>query len=134
MDTIQDDIPIEIFVSDIEENKPVEQPIEKPKKKRKPVEKTVEPPIENPVEKPKKKRNPPIRKYNSEATAWRRRPDGTYDNRPLDPNYYVKYVMTPVQCPLCNLMTRRGHINRHQRSATCQKIKSMILREQENTS
>ena len=33
-----------------------------------------------PVEKPK-------RKINTEATAWRRRPDGTYDNRPLDPNY-----------------------------------------------
>ena len=31
------------------------------------------------VEKPK-------RKINTEATAWRRRPDGTYDNRPLDPN------------------------------------------------
>ena len=107
MDTIQDDIPIEIFVSDIEENKPVEKP---------------------------KKRKAPMRKYNTEETAWRRKPDGTYDNRPLDPNYYVKYVMTPVQCPLCHLMTRRGHINRHQRSANCHKIRSMILREQENTS
>ena len=107
MDTILDNIPIDMFVSDIEENKPVEKP---------------------------KKRKPPTRKYNTEETAWRRKPDGTYDNRPLDPNYYVKYVMTPVQCPRCHLMTRRGHINRHQRSANCHKIRSMILREQENTS
>ena len=62
MDTILDNIPIDMFVSDIEENKPVEQPIEKPKKKRKPVEKTVEPPIENPVEKPKKRE---IHRYES---------------------------------------------------------------------
>ena len=79
------------------------------------------------VEKPK-------RKINTEATAWRRRPDGTYDNRPLDPNYYVKYVMTPVQCPLCHLMTRRGHIHRHQRSNICNKLRNMVLREQENIS
>ena len=85
------------------------------------------------VEKPKKRKEP-TRKINTEATAWRRRPDGTYDNRPLDPYYYRKYVMTPVRCPLCHLMTRRGHINRHQRSANCHKIRGMILREQENTS
>ena len=86
-----------------------------------------------PVEKPKRRRET-TRRNNTEATAWRRRPDGTYDHRPLDPDYYRKYVMTPVQCPLCNLMTRRGHINRHQRSANCHKIRSMILREHENTS
>ena len=106
MDTIQDNIPIEIFVSDISDTEPVEKPIEKPKR----------------------------RKYKTEDTSWRRRPDGTYDHRPLDPDYYRKYVMTPVQCPLCHLMTSRGHINRHQRSANCHKIRSMILRGQENTS
>ncbi len=58
---------------------------------------------EKPVEKPKKRKES-TRKNNTEATAWRRRPDGTYDHRPLDPYYYRKYVMTPVQCPLCNLI------------------------------
>ena len=79
MDTIQDNIPIEFFVSperssglitcpprqvvsdisDIDNNKPIEK---------------------------QKKRKEPTRKNNTEATAWRRRPDGTYDHRPLDPD------------------------------------------------
>ena len=58
-----DNIPIEMFVSDIsdiENNKPVEKPVEKPKR----------------------------RKYKTEDTAWRRRPDGTYNKAPVDPEYY----------------------------------------------
>ena len=65
---------------------------------------------DTPFERPKEEANKPKRKYNTEATAWRRRPNGTCNNTPLDPNYYNKYVMTPVRCPLCRLMTRRGHI------------------------
>jgi hypothetical protein len=67
---------------------------------------------EKPVEKPKKRNQ--HGKITQRQQLGDRRPDGTYDHRPLDPNYYCKYVMTPVQCPLCHLMTRRGHIHRHQ--------------------
>jgi hypothetical protein len=49
MDTIQDNIPIEIFVSDISDTESYK-----------------------PVEKPKRKREPNSRKNNTEATAWRK--------------------------------------------------------------
>ena len=60
MDTIQDNIPNEIFVSDISDIENNDKPVEKPKR----------------------------RKYKTEDTAWRRRPDGTYNKSPIDPDYY----------------------------------------------
>ena len=38
-------------------------------------------------EKPKRKREP-TRKNNTEATAWRRRPDGTYNTAPKDIRHF----------------------------------------------
>ena len=97
MDTIQDSIPIEMFVSDISD-------------------------IDNnkPVEKPKR------RKYKTEDTAWRRRPDGTYNTAPKDPTYFRIYMMQQIKCPLCFMMTRRGHMSRHNKSALCMKVQSAI--------
>ena len=100
MDTILDNIPIEMFVSDIEENKPVE----KPKKRKERTQKTCR-----------------------EDTAWRRRPDGTYNTAPKDPAYFRIYMMQEIKCPLCSMMTRRGHLSRHKKSALCMKIQSIIL-------
>jgi hypothetical protein len=113
MDTIQDNIPIEIFVSDIsdtENYKPVEKPIEKP------------------IEKPKR------RKYKTEDTSWRRRPDGTYNKAPLDPDYYKKYMAEVIKCPLCSVLTSRGHLSRHTRSAFCSKVNQILLDRQLNSS
>jgi hypothetical protein len=113
MDTIQDNIPIEIFVSDIsdtENYKPVEKPIEKP------------------IEKPKR------RKYKTEDTSWRRRPDGTYNKAPLDPDYYKKYMAEPIKCPLCSVLTSRGHLSRHTRSAICSRINQILLDRELNSS
>jgi hypothetical protein len=98
MDTILDNIPIDMFVSDIEEK-----------------------PIENP-----KKRKPRTRKTYREETAWRRRPDGTYNTAPKDPAYFRMYMMQPIACPLCTIMTRRGHMSRHKKSALCMKVQSII--------
>ena len=119
MDTIQDvndastlvgdNIPIEIFVSDIsdiENNKPVEKPVEKPKR----------------------------RKYKTEDTAWRRRPDGTYNKSPIDPDYYRKYMAEPIKCPLCSVLTSRGHLSRHTRSALCSRINQILLDRELNSS
>ena len=108
MDTIQDNIPIEFFVSDIE--KPVEKPVEKL------------------VEKPKR------RKYKTEDTAWRRRPDGTYNKAPIDPDYYRKYMAEPIKCPLCSVLTSRGHLSRHTRSAICSRINQILLDRELNSS
>ena len=102
MDTIQDNIPIEISVSDIsdiENNKPVEKPGEKPKR----------------------------RTYKTEDTAGRRRPDGTYNKSPIDPDYYKKYMSEPIKCPLCFPITSRGHLNRHNKTMICKKVQSIIL-------
>ena len=38
--------------------------------------------MDTPIEKPKK------RKCKTEETAWRQRPDGTYNKAPVDPDYY----------------------------------------------
>ena len=107
MDTILDNIPIEMFVSDIKENKPVEKP---------------------------KKRKAPTRKNNTEATAWRRRPDGTYNKSPIDPDYFKKYMAEPIKCPLCFLLTTRGHLSRHTKSTMCMKIRQILLDRQLNIS
>jgi hypothetical protein len=105
MDTIQDNIPIEIFVSDIEK-----------------------PDNSKPVEKPKR------RKYKTEDTAWRRRPDGTYNKAPIDPDYYKKYMAEPIKCPLCFVLTSRGHLSRHTRSALCSRVNQILLDRELNSS
>ena len=80
---------------------------------------------EKPVEKPKKRKEA-TRKNNTEATAWRRRPDGTYNTAPKDPTYFRTYMMQQIKCPLCSMMTRRGHMSRHKKSALCMKVQSAI--------
>jgi hypothetical protein len=35
-------------------------------------------------------------------------------------------MMQPIKCPLCSMMTRRGHISRHKKSALCMKVQSAI--------
>ena len=107
MDTILDNIPIEIFVSDIEENKPVEKP---------------------------KKRKERTQKTYREETAWRRRPDGTYNKSPIDPDYFKKYMADPIKCPLCFLLTTRGHLSRHKKSTMCMRIRQILFDRQLNIS
>jgi hypothetical protein len=78
-------------------------------------------------EKPKRKREP-TRKNNTEATAWRRRPDGTYNNRPLDPNYYCKVCYDTSSVPFVSSYDEKGTYKQTSTECNiCNKIRNMIL-------
>ena len=81
-----------------------------------------------PIEKPKRI------KYKTEDTAWRRRPDGTYNTAPVDPDDYEKYMAEPIKCPLCFVLTSRGHLSRHTRSAMCSRVHQILLDRQLDSS
>ena len=65
--------------------------------------------------------NPPI-----PETINRHRPDGTYDKRPLDPNYFNKYyknnLKKPYQCPDCGrTISSKSNLAKHRNTKICQK-------------
>jgi hypothetical protein len=66
--------------------------------------------------------NPPT------TTSTRRKPDGTYDKKPLDPKYFSKYyqkkLTTPFTCPDC----RRSIMSKSNLSKHCQTNKCMNIK------
>ena len=54
-----------------------------------------------------------------EHAAWRYKEDGTYDGRPLDPEYFKKYMIVKVPCPNCGVEVSRGHLSRHKTRKPC---------------
>ena len=59
-----------------------------------------------------------------EPTSWRRKSDGTYDNRPSDPDYFKKYyerkVKQPVQCKYCGtMMSDKSNLSKHYKTKKC---------------
>lgn len=58
-------------------------------------------------------------------------PDGTYNSKPLDPDYFRKYwhekLTVHIDCPRCGKSTGKGKIARHFKSAACIKITSELL-------
>ena len=67
-------------------------------------------------------------------TSWRRNPDGTYNDKPSDPEYFKKYyhakLKTPGEwvCEYCgnSLFTKRNY-NRHQKySKTFQMFQAVL--------
>ena len=69
--------------------------------------------------------------------------DGTvkYDNRPRDPQYFVKYYHSTrkfkeaviVKCELCNRQTTAGHKHRHQKTNICKKLYNLRLSNEEKS-
>ena len=62
--------------------------------------------------------NPPI----TTSTRWK--PDGTYDKKPLDPNYFSKYyqkkLSTPFTCPDCGrTITSKSNLSKHRQTIRC---------------
>ena len=60
--------------------------------------------------------NPPT------STRWK--PDGTYDKKPLDPNYFSKYyqkkLSTPFTCPDCGrTITSKSNLSKHRQTNRC---------------
>ena len=60
-------------------------------------------------------------KPRQESAVWRWKDDGTYDSRPIDPEYFKKYMSVRVACPLCNLSVLRGVLARHKKRTICAK-------------
>ena len=60
----------------------------------------------------------------SEATLWRHKPDGSYDDGPKDleryfREYYQRHRATKVQCELCGRAAALNGMRRHKRSILC---------------
>ena len=88
---------------------------------------------DSPQTPPPKKPHPLANMYHGKPTNadWRHRPDGTYDNRPNDPDYFKKYMKTyqckKVRCTICQNELFSRNLGRHQRtSKTCLKIRALL--------
>lgn len=68
---------------------------------------------------------PQTKKRGKPINPDRHLPDGTYNNKPLDPDYFKKYYMEKtkgkVQCSCCGSMVEKSGIARHKRSSICAK-------------
>ena len=56
------------------------------------------------------------------STRWK--PDGTYDKKPLDPEYFPKHyhekLSTPFQCPDCGrTISSKSHLSKHRHTKVC---------------
>jgi hypothetical protein len=50
---------------------------------------------------------------------WRYLDNGKYDSRPLDKDYFNKYMANRVECPCCSKMVLRGDLSKHKKRAIC---------------
>ena len=60
----------------------------------------------------------PIEKRRAE---WRYLENGKYDNRPIDKDYFKKYMIVKVECPLCGKFIQRGDLSKHKKRTICAK-------------
>ena len=56
------------------------------------------------------------------STRWK--PDGTYDKKPLDPEYFSKYyqknLSKPFQCPDCGrTISSKSNLSKHRQTKIC---------------
>ena len=64
---------------------------------------------------------------------WRHKPDGTYDNRPSNPDqhfrdYYHKHRAHKVACCVCQASVTRQCLRRHQRTKWCKRVGEAMAR------
>ena len=57
--------------------------------------------------------------------------DGTYDKKPLDPQYFKKYYETKLkqsyQCPVCQkVISSKSNLSKHQQTSKCKKARGEI--------
>jgi len=58
-------------------------------------------------------------KPRQESDVWRYKENGTYDGRPIDPEYFKIYMNVRVPCPNCGVQVPRGHVSRHKKAKPC---------------
>ena len=90
--------------------------------------KTVETPVETPDDVPtvitKKKNSPAL---------WRHNADGSYNNKPNDPEYFKKYYQEKIKgkphtCEFClSVLSQPSKLPRHLRSAKCLRARGLTV-------
>jgi len=68
--------------------------------------------------------NPPTHNEQPFTTTTRWQPDGTYNKKPLDPEYFTKYyhkkLTTPFKCPDCGrTINSKSNLSKHRQSKVC---------------
>jgi formylmethanofuran dehydrogenase subunit E len=61
-------------------------------------------------------KNPTPIKHRAE---WRYLENGKYDNRPIDKDYFRKYMAVRVECSVCGKMVLRGDLSKHKKRSIC---------------
>lgn len=69
-------------------------------------------------------------------TSLRIMPDGSYNKKPLDPDYYKKYFDdklrgVKIECPKCGITVGKGKIARHYSTKICMKGQAERLEKKE---
>ena len=63
--------------------------------------------------------------------TWRIQEDGTYNDKPLDPEYFKLYArghaMVKVVCPLCQSTVNRQELNLHQQRPICERRRQNMI-------
>ena len=68
--------------------------------------------------------NPPTLNQPTTTTSTRWKPDGTYNKKPLDPEYFTKYyhnkLSTPFKCPDCGrTISSKSNLSKHRQTHIC---------------
>ena len=50
---------------------------------------------------------------------WRYQENGVYNNKPLDKDYFQKYMAVKVACPNCSKMVSHGDLSKHKKRNIC---------------
>ena len=74
----------------------------------------------------------PTDKRRIRRALWRWNEDGTYNKRPLDPNYHNNYyhekrkfiANLKIECEYCHKLTMKRHYERHQQNKNCIEAKN----------
>ena len=62
-----------------------------------------------------------IKKPRERIALWRWNEDGSYNSKPIDPNYFNNYMKTRVVCNYCQRLSTVAHITLHRKSQFCMK-------------
>jgi hypothetical protein len=50
---------------------------------------------------------------------WRYLENGKYNNKPIDKDYFRKYMAVRAPCPNCPKMVLRGDLSKHKKRSIC---------------
>ena len=63
-------------------------------------------------------KNPEVKTIKHRA-EWRYLENGKYNNKPIDKDYFRKYMAVRVECSVCGKMVLRGDLSKHKKRSIC---------------